>query len=85
MADGFICHAFTTERYLREVTIPALALAGCLASRRTRPRSVGAVPSEGGMFVAIVLGTAMLVGALTYFAVLALGPVVEQLALVRAP
>jgi len=43
------------------------------------------VPSEGGMFVAIVLGTAMLVGALTYFAVLALGPVVEQLALVRAP
>lgn len=67
------------------LTIPALALAGCLASRRTRPRSVGAVPSEGGMFVAIVLGTAMLVGALTYFAVLALGPVVEQLALVRAP
>jgi len=61
------------------LAIPALALAGRLASQRTRPRSVGAVPSEGGTFVCIVLGTALLVGALTYFPVLALGPVVEQL------
>jgi K+-transporting ATPase ATPase A chain len=61
------------------LAIPALAFAGRLASQRTRPRSAGAVPSEGGTFVCIVLATALLVGALTYFPVLALGPIVEQL------
>ncbi len=61
------------------LAIPALALAGRLASQRTRARGVGAVPSEGGTFVCIVIGTVLLVGALTYFPALALGPVVEQL------
>jgi K+-transporting ATPase ATPase A chain len=59
----------------------ALALAGSLAAQRSRAPHAGTVPSEGGMFVGVVLATAVLVGALTYFPVLALGPIVEQLAL----
>jgi K+-transporting ATPase ATPase A chain len=65
------------------LAILALALAGRLASRRTRAQSTGAVPSEGGMFVGIVLATALLVGALTYFPILALGPIVEHLMAAR--
>jgi potassium-transporting ATPase potassium-binding subunit len=65
------------------LAIPALAFAGCLASQRTRAPNIGAVPNEGATFVGIVLGTAVLVGALTYFPVLALGPVVEQMMLAR--
>jgi K+-transporting ATPase ATPase A chain len=61
------------------LAIPALAFAGRLASQRTRAPSIGAVPSEGATFVGIVLATALLVGALTYFPVLALGPIAEQL------
>src|ERR1019366_9524318 len=65
------------------LAIPALALAGRLAAQRARPRNIGSVPSEGGMFVGLVLATCLLVGALTYFPVLALGPIVEQLMITR--
>jgi len=65
------------------LAILALALAGRLASRRTRAPTVGAVPSEGGMFVGTVLATGLLVGALTYFPILALGPIVEHLMAAR--
>jgi K+-transporting ATPase ATPase A chain len=65
------------------LAVPALAIAGSLAAQRTRPVHAGTVPSEGGMFVAIVIAVSLLVGALTYFPVLALGPIVEHLALHR--
>jgi potassium-transporting ATPase potassium-binding subunit len=65
------------------LAIPALAIAGSVAAQRTRPVHAGTVPSEGGLFVGIVVATSLLVGALTYFPVLALGPIVEHLALHR--
>jgi K+-transporting ATPase ATPase A chain len=65
------------------LAVPALAIAGSLAEQRTRPVHAGTVPSEGSMFVAIVIAVSLLVGALTYFPVLALGPIVEHLALHR--
>jgi K+-transporting ATPase ATPase A chain len=65
------------------LAVPALAIAGSLAAQRTRPVHAGTVPSEGSMFVAIVIAVSLLVGALTYFPVLALGPIVEHLALHR--
>jgi len=61
------------------LAIPALALAGAFAKQKTREADEGTVPSEGGGFIAIVLATAVLIGALTYFPALALGPIVEQL------
>jgi K+-transporting ATPase ATPase A chain len=57
----------------------ALALAGSLAQQPTRSAHAGTVPSEGTTFVGVVVATSLLVGALTYFPVLALGPIVEHL------
>jgi K+-transporting ATPase ATPase A chain len=63
------------------LAVPALAMAGSVAAQRTRAAHAGTVPSGGSLFVGIVLATSLLVSALTYFPVLALGPIVEHLAL----
>jgi K+-transporting ATPase ATPase A chain len=60
------------------VIIPALALAGSLACKKTVPQSVGSFPVSGITFTLLVIGTVLLVGALTYLPGLALGPIVEQ-------
>ncbi|MHB1414979.1 MAG: potassium-transporting ATPase subunit KdpA, partial [Chloroflexota bacterium] len=63
------------------VIVPILALAGSLASKRQVPPSLGTFPTDGPIFVGLLIGVILIIGALTYFPALALGPVVEQLLL----
>lgn len=58
--------------------IPALAIAGSLASKKLIPVTSGTLPTNGPLFVVLLLGTVMIVGALTYFPVLSLGPIAEH-------
>ncbi len=61
--------------------IPTMAIAGSLAAKKTVPASVGTFPTTGGLFVGLVVGVILIVGGLTFFPALALGPIVEQLAM----
>jgi potassium-transporting ATPase potassium-binding subunit len=63
------------------VIVPTLAIAGSLAAKKTVPPSSGTFPTHGRMFVALLVAVVLVVGGLTFFPVLALGPVVEHLAL----
>jgi K+-transporting ATPase ATPase A chain len=58
--------------------IPALAIAGSLAKKKLIPTTSGTLPTTGGLFVALLIGTVIIVGALTYFPALSLGPIVEH-------
>ncbi|MCF4125218.1 potassium-transporting ATPase subunit KdpA [Methylobacterium sp. SyP6R] len=62
------------------VIIPALAIAGSLAAKKTVPASAGTFPTHGGLFVGLLVGVILIVGGLTFFPSLALGPIVEHLA-----
>ena len=61
--------------------IPALAIAGSLAAKKTHPPSAGTFPTTGGLFVGLVVGVILIIGGLTFFPALALGPIVEHLAM----
>jgi K+-transporting ATPase ATPase A chain len=61
--------------------VPILALAGSLAAKKRLPVSLGTFPTTGPLFVGLLVGTVLIVGALTYFPALSLGPIVEQLQL----
>jgi K+-transporting ATPase ATPase A chain len=61
--------------------IPTMAIAGSLAAKKTVPASVATFPTTGGLFVGLVVGVIVIVGGLTFFPALALGPIVEQLAM----
>jgi K+-transporting ATPase ATPase A chain len=61
--------------------IPAMAIAGSLAAKKSIPVSAGTFPTTGGLFVGLVVGVILIVGGLTFFPALALGPIVEQLAM----
>lgn len=61
------------------VIVPVLALAGALAAQRRRPEGPGTMPSSSPVFVALLVGTVLLVGALSFFPALALGPIAEAL------
>ena len=61
--------------------VPAMAIAGSLAAKKTVPASVGTFPTTGGLFVGLVVGVIVIVGGLTFFPALALGPIVEHLAM----
>jgi potassium-transporting ATPase potassium-binding subunit len=61
--------------------VPAMAIAGSLAAKKTVPASAGTFPTTGGLFVGLVTGVVVIVGGLTFFPALALGPIVEQLAM----
>ncbi len=63
------------------VIIPVLAIAGDLAQKRAIPVGPGTFQTVGGLFVALLIGTVLIVGALTFFPALALGPIVEHLLL----
>jgi K+-transporting ATPase ATPase A chain len=60
--------------------IPAMAIAGSLAAKKSVPPSAGTFPTTGGLFVGLVVGVIVIVGGLTFFPALALGPLVEHLA-----
>ncbi|MFI3157572.1 MAG: potassium-transporting ATPase subunit KdpA [Methylococcaceae bacterium] len=66
------------------IIIPVLAIAGSLAAKKTVPTTVGTLPTHTPLFVMLLIGTVVLVGALTYVPALALGPVVEHL-MMNAP
>ncbi len=63
------------------VIVPVLAIAGSLARKKIVPASAGTLPTHDPLFVALLVGTIVLVGALTFIPALALGPVVEHLTL----
>jgi len=60
--------------------IPAMAIAGSLAGKKSIPPSMGTFPTTGGLFVGLVVGVILIMGGLTFFPALALGPIVEHLA-----
>ncbi len=61
--------------------IPAMAIAGSLAAKKSIPVSAGTFPTTGGLFVGLVVGVILIIGGLTFFPALALGPIVEHLAM----
>jgi potassium-transporting ATPase potassium-binding subunit len=61
--------------------IPAMAIAGSLAGKKSIPASAGTFPTTGGLFVGLVIGVILIIGGLTFFPALALGPIVEHLAM----
>jgi potassium-transporting ATPase potassium-binding subunit len=63
--------------------VPVLALAGSLARKKLVPAGPGTLPTHTPLFVALLTGTVVLVGALTYVPALALGPIVEHLEMTR--
>jgi potassium-transporting ATPase potassium-binding subunit len=63
------------------VIVPALAIAGSLAAKQAVPASAGSLPTHGPLFVGLLVGVTLIVGGLTFFPALALGPVVEHLAM----
>jgi K+-transporting ATPase ATPase A chain len=63
------------------VIVPMLAIAGSLAAKKIAPPSAGTFPTHGGLFVGLLTGVIAIVGGLTYFPAVALGPIVEQLAM----
>ena len=69
--------AMLTGRFLW--LIPVMAIAGSLVRKKKVPESSGTFPTTGGLFVALLVGVILIVGALTFFPAYALGPVVEHL------
>jgi K+-transporting ATPase ATPase A chain len=67
------------------VAIPTLAIAGSLARKTIVPGGPGTLPTHTPLFVALLIGTVVLVGALTFIPALALGPIVEHLMLATVP
>ncbi len=63
------------------VMIPALAIAGAMAAKKTVPPSAGTFPTTGALFVGLVVGVIIIVGGLTFFPAVALGPIVEHFAM----
>ena len=61
--------------------IPTMAIAGSLAAKKSVPVSLGTFPTTGALFVGLVVGVIVIIGGLTFFPALALGPIVEQLAM----
>jgi potassium-transporting ATPase potassium-binding subunit len=61
--------------------VPMLAIAGSLAGKKIVPASAGTFPTDGGLFVGLLIGVILIIGGLTFFPALALGPIVEHLAM----
>jgi len=65
------------------LAIPALAIAGSLAQKKTVPETAGTLPTHTLLFVVMLVSTIIIVGALTFFPALALGPIVEHLKMIH--
>lgn len=63
------------------IIVPMLAIAGSLAAKKQSPATAGTFPTHGPLFVMLLVLTVAILGALTFFPVLALGPIAEQMAL----
>ena len=58
--------------------VPVLAIAGVLAGKKAAPPGPGTLPTNGPLFVVLLVGVIVIVGALTFFPALSLGPIVEH-------
>ena len=78
---GFYNVALSVAMWLGRffVAIPVLAIAGSLGAKKIIPAGEGTLPTTGPLFVALLIGSVVLVGALTFLPALALGPIVEHL------
>ena len=65
------------------LVIPTLGIAGSLARKKRVPAGAGTLPTHSPLFVTLLIGVVIIVGALTFFPALALGPIVEHLSMVR--
>ncbi|WHU84440.1 potassium-transporting ATPase subunit KdpA [Pantoea agglomerans pv. betae] len=65
------------------IIIPVMAIAGAMAAKKVQPVGNGTLPTHGPLFIGLLIGTVLLVGALTFIPALALGPVAEHLQLVQ--
>src|SRR6476620_3649933 len=63
------------------VIVPMMAVAGSLVVKKVVPASTGTLPTHGGLFVGLLVGVILIVGGLTFFPALALGPIVEHFAM----
>jgi K+-transporting ATPase ATPase A chain len=61
------------------IMIPVLALGGALAQKNVVPESLGTFRTDNGMFVGLTIGVVLIIGGLTFFPAISLGPIVEQL------
>ena len=66
------------------LAVPALAIAGALARKKIVPAGPGTLPTHTPLFVGLLVGVVILVGALTFVPALALGPIAEHLTLIAA-
>ncbi len=66
------------------IIVPVLAIAGALAAKKKVPVSAGTLPTHTPLFVGVLIGTVIIIGALSFFPALALGPVVEHLVMIGA-
>jgi K+-transporting ATPase ATPase A chain len=66
------------------IIVPVLALAGSLAVKKTVPQSAGSFPVSGLTFVLLLIGTVLIVGALTFFPAISLGPIVEHFLMINS-
>jgi K+-transporting ATPase ATPase A chain len=71
---GGLCMLFGRFLFI----IPSLAIAGSLAKKKMVPSSAGTLPTHGPLFVSLLVATVIVVGALTFFPALSLGPIVEH-------
>jgi K+-transporting ATPase ATPase A chain len=71
--------AMLAGRFL--VIVPVMAIAGSLAAKKRVPVSAGTFPTHGGLFIGLLVGIVLIVGGLTFFPALAVGPIVEHLAM----
>jgi len=81
--NGMLGAAMLVARYW--LAIAMLAIAGSLAAKKRIPPSAGTLPTHTPLFVVLLIGTVVVVGALTFLPALALGPVVEHLQMISAP
>jgi K+-transporting ATPase ATPase A chain len=77
--NGTLGTAMWVGRFL--FIVPMLAVAGSLAAKKILPASNGTFPTDNGLFVGLVIGVVLIIGGLTFFPALALGPIAEHLAL----
>jgi K+-transporting ATPase ATPase A chain len=66
------------------IIVPVLAIAGSLAGKKKIPVGAGTLPTHTPLFIGVLIGTLIIIGALSFFPALALGPVVEHLVMIGA-
>ncbi|MDR6788429.1 K+-transporting ATPase ATPase A chain [Sphingomonas sp. BE138] len=80
--DGLLGVAMWLGRFF--VIVPMLAIAGSLAAKKVVPASTGSFPTTGGLWVGLLVGIILILGGLTFLPGLALGPIADHLAMIRA-